>query len=58
MYLLIGYVVFKRVTQASLGEMAFPRDDKESKTDHIKPEGTKNPDAYPVQVGCTDAEPC
>jgi hypothetical protein len=38
------------VTQASLEEMAFPRDDKESKTDSIKPEGNPNPNAYPVQV--------
>jgi hypothetical protein len=51
-------VVSKRATQASLDEMAFPRDDKESKTDYIKPEGAKNPDAYPVQVGCVDAVPC
>ncbi|WIA22879.1 hypothetical protein OEZ86_009822 [Tetradesmus obliquus] len=37
------------VTQASLDEMAFPRDDKEVKTDGIKPEGNPNPKAYPVQ---------
>lgn len=39
------------VTQASLDEMAFPRDDKEVKTDGIKPESNPNPKAYPVQVG-------
>ncbi|KAF6265419.1 hypothetical protein COO60DRAFT_954896 [Scenedesmus sp. NREL 46B-D3] len=37
------------VTQGSLDEMALPRDDTESKTDNVKPEGNPNPKAYPVQ---------
>lgn len=36
--------------QATLDEMSFPRDDPDAKTQHIKPEGSNNPDAYPVQV--------
>jgi hypothetical protein len=44
------------VTQGSLEEMAFPRDDKNSNINSIKPEGNPNPNAYPVQVGVCSAQ--